>query len=358
MTSVYIASTETFVGKSAVCAALLEQFRTAGYRIGYMKPVSVSAVPSESGAADEDAQTMRRLFNLPDSPETIVPVMATLRMIEGVLRGSQRDYRADVQRAYEQVAADRDVVVLEGVNNWAEGAFLHLSAHDVSEMLDLPVLLVSRYHSALAADPIIAVQRYLQSRLMGVILNQVPPSQVEYVRTTFAPFLEAVGVPVLGVIPGDTQLGAVSVAELAEELSATVVGPGDTGRLIEHLTIGAMGADTALQFFRRKPNKAVITGGDRADLQIAALETSTSCLVLTGNVRPAQTVLDRAAQRGVPVLMVTGDTMGVVQRAEGLFGRMRFGRGETHTRFNGLAGANVDMQRIISLLHLPPAHRT
>lgn len=354
MTSVYIASTETFVGKSAVCAALLEQFRSAGYRIGYMKPVSVSAVPSESGAADEDAQTMRRLFELPDAPETIAPVLATLRVIDGVLRGNQRDYRADVQRAYDQIAADRDIVVLEGVNTWAEGAFLHLSAQDVSEMLDVPVLLVSRYHSALAADSIISVQRYLQPRMLGVILNQVPQSQAEYVRDTFAPFLEQAGVPVLGTIPGDPLLGAVGVAELAEELAATVVGEGDMSRVVEHLTIGAMGADTALQFFRRKPNKAVITGGDRVDLQIAALETSTSCLVLTGNVRPAQTVLDRAAQRRVPVLLVTGDTMSVVQRAEGLFGRIRFGRGDTHDHFSKLAGENIDMRRIISLLKLPP----
>ena len=355
MTSVYLASAETFVGKSAVCAALLEQFRTIGYRIGYMKPVSVTATQSETGAADEDAQTMRRIFDLPDAPEVIAPVLATPRVIDSLLRGKQpRDFRADVERAYEQVAANRDVVVLEGVNTWAEGAFLRLSAHEVSEMLDVPVLLVARYSSALAADPIMAVQRYLGARLLGVILNQVPRAQLDFVSDIFAPFLENAGVPVLGVIPDDPQLGAVNVAELTEELSATVASEGDPNRLIEHLTIGAMGADTALQFFRRKPNKAVITGGDRADLQIAALETSTSCLVLTGNVRPAQTVLDRAAQRGVTVLTVTGDTMSVVQRAEGLLGRMRFGRGETHARFSQLAADNIDMQRLIGLMKLPP----
>ena len=354
MTSVYLASTETFVGKSAVCAALLQQFRGAGYRIGYMKPVSVSAVPGEAGAVDEDALLMRRLFDLPDSPEVIAPVLATPRVVEGVLRGEQRDFRDSVRRAYEQIVADRDVVVLEGVNTWAEGALLHLSAHEVSEMLDTRVVLVSRYDTLLAADPIVAVHRYLQERLLGVILNQVPPTQVDFVRSTFVPFLERSGVPVLGVIPEDPQLGGVSVAELAQQLGATVVGPGDQNRIIEHLTVGAMGADTALQFFRRKPNKAVITGGDRADLQIAALETSTACLVLTGNVHPAQTVLDRAAQRGVAVLMVAGDTMSVVQRAEGLFGRMRFGRGETHQRFSELAGANIDIRRLTELLNLPP----
>ena len=354
MTSVYVASTERFVGKSAVCAALLEQFRGAGYRIGYMKPVSVSAIPSETGAADEDARLMRELFDLPESPETIAPVLATPRVIDGVLRGDQHDFRAAVQQAHERISENRDIVVLEGVNTWAEGALLHLSAHEVSELLDAPVLLVSRYHTTLVADAIVSVQRYLQDRLLGVILNQVPEAQVDFVRSSFAPFLEREGVPVLGVVPDDPQLGGISVAELAEALGATVVGPGDQNRLVEHLMIGAMGADTALQFFRRQPNKAVITGGDRVDLQIAALETSTSCLVLTGNIRPAATVLDRAAQRDVPVIMVPGDTLSVVQRAEGLFGHMRFGRGETHTRFSRLAGANVDIQRIIGLLKLSP----
>ena len=354
MTSVYLASTETFVGKSAVCAALLQQFRDTGYRIGYFKPVSVTAVPSEAGSVDEDAQLMRRLFDLPEDPATIAPVLATPRVIESVVRGEQQNVAERVRQAYERIQADRDIVVLEGVNTWAEGALLNLSAHEVSEMLDVPVLLVTRYRSLLAADHIIAVHRYLQQRMIGVILNQVPPSQVEFVRTTLVPFLESSGIPVIGILPDDPQLEAISVGELAEELGANVVYPGDPTRLVESLSIGAMGADAAIQFFRRKPNKAVITGGDRSDLQIAALETSTSCLVLTGNVRPAQAVLSRAEQRGVAVLVVGGDTLSIVQQAEHLFGRMRFGRGETHARFSQLAAANLDMQRLIQILQLPP----
>src|SRR3954469_14873235 len=136
MPSVYVASTETFVGKSAVCAALLAQFRNAGYRVGYMKPVSVSAVPSETGAADEDAQLMRRLFDLQADRDTIAPVLATPRVIDAVLRGERRDSSAEVRQAYDRIATDSDIVVLEGVNTWFEGALLNLSAQEVSEMLD------------------------------------------------------------------------------------------------------------------------------------------------------------------------------------------------------------------------------
>jgi len=33
---------------------------------------------------------------------------------------------------------------------------------------------------------------------------------------------------------------------------------------------------------------------------------------------------------------------------------MRFGRGETHARFSQLAADNIDMQRLIGLMKLPP----
>ncbi len=358
MTSLYVASVEASVGKSAVCAALLQQFRDAGYTTGYMKPVSVTAVPTETGTVDEDVLLMRRLFDLAESPETLAPVLATPRVIEQVVRGEKPNYHERVRAAYDQIAADRDLVILEGVNTWAEGAMLHLSADDVSELLDARLLLVAHYRSLLSIDAIMAVRQYLHEPLIGVVLNQVVPEQVDFVRNTVVPFLEASGIPVFGVLPADPRLSTVGVAELAEALNATIVVPDTQNRTIESLAVGAMGVDTALQFFRRKANKAVITGGDRADLQLAALETSTSCLVLTGDVQPARQVVDRAQQRGVAVLVARGDTLSIVQQAEGLFGRLRFGRGDTQARFAELAAANIDITRLIDALKLSPPHRT
>jgi dethiobiotin synthetase len=42
MATLYVASTETFVGKSAVCIGLLRRMQRDGFNVGYMKPVSVS----------------------------------------------------------------------------------------------------------------------------------------------------------------------------------------------------------------------------------------------------------------------------------------------------------------------------
>ena len=94
---------------------------------------------------------------------------------------------------------------------------------------------------------------------------------------------------------------SVSVGELAEFLSGKILCCADkVDELVEHLMVGAMSVDSALTYFRRKPNKAVITGGDRPDIQLAALETSTKCLILTGNLQPSPIIL------GPPAAMTIG----------------------------------------------------
>jgi hypothetical protein len=84
-----------------------------------------------------------------------------------------------------------------------------------------------------------------------------------------------------------------------------------------------MSGEAAFRFFQRKPNKAVITGGDRSDVIMAALRTSTKCLVLTGNLRPAVRVLSAAAEQGVPLILVKDDTLTVTERVERAIGHVR-----------------------------------
>ncbi|HJX02204.1 MAG TPA: DRTGG domain-containing protein, partial [Candidatus Humimicrobiaceae bacterium] len=67
-----------------------------------------------------------------------------------------------------------------------------------------------------------------------------------------------------------------------------------------------------------------ITGGDRADVQLAALETPTKCLILTGNFQPSSVVLGRAEELGVPMILVNFDTLTAVERVGEIIGHVRF----------------------------------
>jgi len=74
-----------------------------------------------------------------------------------------------------------------------------------------------------------------------------------------------------------------------------------------------MTAEAALSRFRKQINKAVITGGDRTDIQLAALETSTTCLILTGNLHPSPLIVKQAEEFGVAILLVPLNTIETVE---------------------------------------------
>jgi hypothetical protein len=72
------------------------------------------------------------------------------------------------------------------------------------------------------------------------------------------------------------------------------------------------------KFFGGVRDFGCIVGGDRPDIQLAALEGGAACLILTGNLYPSEIILSRAEEHEVPVLVVRDDTYSVAHRLEGL----------------------------------------
>ncbi|MCU0495117.1 MAG: phosphotransacetylase family protein [Chloroflexaceae bacterium] len=351
MATVYVASTETYVGKSAVCVGLLSHMRRDGFHVGYMKPVSVSAIHRPDSVLDEDAEFIRNTFKLDTPLDQIAPVTITPAVIESILRGQTPNLTRKLNDAYLAASRGKDAMVLEGTNTWSEGALTNLTADQVTDMLQAPGLLVSRYRTTLAVDTILSVQRYVGDRLLGVLLNQVEEDQVDFVQSRVVPFLEGRNIPVFGVLPQDSLLAGVTVNELADHLGGQFIGNRAwCSKMVDSLMVGAMGAEAGLSFFRRRPNKAVITGGDRADLQLAALETSTSVLILTGSIRPAMQVIDRAEERQVPIIVVADDTLTTIERSESLFGRIRFHQSAKLQRFLELMDQHFNFTRLYEAL--------
>ena len=56
MVTLYVTSTETFAGKSAVCIGLGRQLLRDGFTVGYMKPLSTTARRVREQVVDEDAE--------------------------------------------------------------------------------------------------------------------------------------------------------------------------------------------------------------------------------------------------------------------------------------------------------------
>jgi BioD-like phosphotransacetylase family protein len=188
-----------------------------------------------------------------------------------------------------------------------------------------------------------------------VVFNRVQPVREKFVRETVIPFFDSRGIRVLGVIPPDPVLGSVSVRTLADALSASVVFGGEAiGKaMIERFCVGAMDVENALRVFRRISRKAVVTGGYRTDIMLAALETDTVCLVLTGGMAPNELIQARAREKGVAILTVAEDTMATVERFENLIGHLRIREPEKVRRGIELVRSSVDTAGLLALCRRP-----
>jgi len=148
--------------------------------------------------------------------------------------------------------------------------------------------------------------------------------RLDYIQRRIAPFLTKNGMNILGVLLNDPILTSVTIRELAETLGGEVLCCEDRlDELVERFSVGAMNVEGALKYFRKIRSKAVITGGDRADIQLAALETDTRCLILTGNLYPNDIIIARAEERNVPIMVVQRDTLTIVQQVEDVMTRLR-----------------------------------
>jgi len=189
--------------------------------------------------------------------------------------------------------------------------------------------------------------------MCGIIINRVPAEANQFIHEVAVPFIEKRGIPVFGILPEVRGLAALTLEELVEllepELLTKITRP---NALIENLTVGAMTAEAALSRFRKYGNKAVITGGDRTDIQLAALETSTTCLILTGNLRPSPLVVKQANEFGVPILLVHNNTMETIEKIERIFGRTHLAQTNKLEQFKALLDQNCQYDRLCAAIEL------
>lgn len=353
MKALYITSAETYSGKSSLCVGLGLRFRKDGFNAGYMKPVNVNCQVVEGLAFDEDVTFAKQVFDMAEPSDLLCPVALTPAKLEQQLRGPEVNYEPKLLEAFAKVAAGRDVMVLEGGRSLREGYVAGLPPLRVVELLDAKVLGVVRYDEDLMVDRVQTAQNYFKDRLIGIVINETPRDRWDHVHEVVLPYLVRHNLKVLGILPKDQLLTAPSVRELAEGLKAEILCASDhIDELVEHMLVGAMSVDSALSYFRRRPNKAVITGGDRADIALAALETSTRCLILTGHLYPSPAVLNRAEELNVPVLLCKLDTLSAVDIIEGYFGRSRFQQPQKVNRFGALLDEYIDFDQFYQQLDI------
>lgn len=326
--SIYVCSIESFCGKSSFCLGFALTLQEQGYNVGYFKPVGWEMTRDVNGnKIDEDAQLMNHVLNLQLPQETITPIILGSRYLEESNRIIPQQNRELVLQAYNQAASDKDIMIIEGPYSMGVGTSIGIEAPDIINQFQSHVVMIAKAHNDAMIDRIICQKTCLEAKgmpFMGAILNFIQKTSIERIKGFGVPILEKHGVNVLGIIPDDISLRAPTVGEICNNISCTILACNDKmDTLVEDVLVGAMTPESALSYFRRSLRKAVITGGDRSDIQLAALQTDTSVLILTGNFYPDVRVLARAEELGVPVLLVPYDTFTTIKEIASLSGRIK-----------------------------------
>ncbi|NWF51947.1 MAG: phosphotransacetylase family protein [Nitrospirae bacterium] len=324
MISLYVGSTSGYSGKSLVSMGIGLKMKRDGFKVGYFKPVGILPIKVENILTDKDAWFIYRVFELKDHLAEVCPVVLTqeltfksyLKDVKGLIR--------KIEKSFNQLSQDKDIMVVGGSGSIYSWGALGISGLKVIKRLNLKALIVVKYEGEFGVDYILQAKKDLGNNFIGVIFNKVTHEFRQSIDDYIVPFLKRKGIDVMGILPHDSLVGSITVEELNEMLSGKVLCCHDRlNNLIERFLIGAMQVDRASEYFKMTKNNAVIVGGDRADIQLSAIESGTECLVLTGELYPSELIISRAEQKNIPIIVVRDDTYTIAKKVEKLSTRLR-----------------------------------
>jgi len=303
MDRIIMASMNRGAGKTSLIIGLAKALKKS---FGYLKPLGDRMIYREKKMWDYDADLVTRIFGMHEEPELL-----TLGFEHSKLRYMYDD-EGRKKKLHEMVAhANKDILFVEGGNRMRYGVSLGLDAFSLAKDIGGQLVIVIEGHEDTLLDDAIFIKRYLDTSqfvLKGLIFNKV--RNVEDFESIYFKKITDEGIPVLGVIPYQKELTYLTVRFLAERLFAKVI-TGEMGlhRVIKNILIGAMSVNALFQtsLFQRE-GKLVITSGDRADMILAAIESDTSCVVITNNILPSSNIISKAQERSIPMLLVPQDT--------------------------------------------------
>jgi BioD-like phosphotransacetylase family protein len=344
--SLYIGSTTNCAGKTTLNAGIGLRLQKEGLNLAFMKPVGQTPFMHDGQNGDEDAAYVQDILNLNNPLDLITPVLITQDFKVKAFNG-QVDNReillGKIREAKETLSLDKNLLLMGGTGNMFSNRYCGLDAITLINELDLKTIVIDRISQEVNYDTLIMLKDCLGDHLLGVVLNDVPQSFMSEAENIFVPFLQRNKIKVFGILPQDPIMGAIRIGVIAEGLGGRIVAAQhNSGRMVESFLIGTMQVDNFMTYFKRSAKQAVIVGGDRADVQLVAIEGECSCLILTGNIYPNDIILSRAETLNIPVMIVRDDTYTVAKRMERMLSRYRLRDAIKIRRASLMVSENID----------------
>lgn len=224
----FIAGTDTGVGKTRAAVAVVRALVHGGVRVAVMKPIAAGATLTSAGLRSEDALALIDAANVAADYALVNPYCLRAP-ISPHLAAAEEGVSIEPMRvahAFASLARRAECVIVEGAGGWLAPISEHETMADIARTLELPILLVVGLklgclsHAQLTARAI----RADRMRLAGWIANHLDPG-FERMSDNLATLERLLSGPPLALLPHcaklvGTELSATTTARLIELLAA------------------------------------------------------------------------------------------------------------------------------------------
>jgi uncharacterized protein len=357
---VFIAATRQNDGKTTASLGLLAALKSYYARIGYIKPVGQRFVEIEEHQIDEDTVLMDRVYGLNCPLEDMSPIAVAPDFTRRYLESANNEALVTkIQKAFDRVAWEKDFVVCEGSGHAGVGSVFDLSNAQVARLLHAKVIIITQGGIGRPIDEVALNQALFEKEgveVIGVILNKVMGTKIDYISGFARRGLKRKGLELLGVVPLQPILAKPTMDTVREELKAEMLNDsGQIDNLVEEVVLGSMGVHNAIDFFR--PGVLLITPGDREDILLAVATTrcgrvrdGLAGIILTRDLRPGPSILKAIREFPFPVLLAGRDSYEVASKVHDLTVKTRPSETRKISLIRDLIAKHVDVARILQRL--------
>ena len=359
---IFVAATQQNDGKTTASLGLFAALHKRLGRIGFIKPVGQRFVDVEGKRVDEDSVLMNQTFAVHTPLEAMSPIAVEPDFTRRYIDNQNNEFLVRrIKNSFDRAAWEKDFVIIEGTGHAGVGSVFDLSNARVAHLLESKVVLVVKGGIGRAIDEVALNKALFDQQgveVVGVLLNKILPDKFEYVRDFAQRGLARLGINLIGAIPEEPLLANATLGQICRTIGGEFInGKARSRRRVQKVIIGAMNSTHVMQYF--KPGTLVITPGDREDVILAALSTSAlsdlegqsiAGLVLSGDLRPHQSVLDLLANSEVPTITSPLDSYTVASSIHSMTVKTLPGDVEKIDMIQSLIERHVDIDQLLRLL--------
>lgn len=204
MPAVFIAGTDTGIGKTHAACTLLHALRRAGHDACGMKPVASGCAETADGLRNDDALALQAASST-RLPYASINPLALRDPLSPHLAAAHEGVEislAPLRAAFDGLRAEHRCVVVEGIGGWLVPLAPGLFAADIAKQWRLPVILVVGLRLGCLNHALLSARAIVDDgcRLLGWIGNEIDPT-MDAPEENLATLEHLLPSPCLGVLP-------------------------------------------------------------------------------------------------------------------------------------------------------------